>query len=333
MNRPPPRLYKSTETMDTENEKQLTAEEWDQLRERFRHSMMAKTEISKLAQNIDVIWPIRGKDEIPLKYLPLTHDELMITPGIVEKPERARLLADILIETMAFDDPFGEMAEHVDSSSRHDESAAKAMRELDVSADYPIALSNVAQETRDLCEFEEIKTVGDFIRFSQTMAQNVVVGGDFRTFLNSFVHEDEKAMARYLPVRPGRSGLHLAEALGLAVERLSKEEYLYFLEVAGGEPTAEDRKNVRHLSDREVAEMKRRLHAELTPLFEWFGEQTENLRDALAEGGASTDRYFVPLDNPNKEKVAIRLARLGLEDEERESTETKRGFFARFFGR
>lgn len=312
---------------------QLTAAEWDSIRERFRHSMMVKTEISKLAQNIDLNWPIRAKDEIPLKYLPLTYDELLMTPGIAEKPERARLLADIFIETMAFDDPFGEMAEHVDSSSKHDESAAKAMRTLEIPPDYPITLCNVARETRDLCESEGINTIGDFIEFSQNMAQNVVVGGDFRAFLNSFVHQDEKAMAAYLPIRPGRTGLHLAEALGLAVDRLGKEEYLYLLEANGGDPAPEDRKGVRILSDREMEAAKERLLAELKILFDWFGEQTDRLRDALAEGGSAVERFFVPLDNPNKEKVAAALARLSL-DEGGESSQTKtRGFFARIFGR
>ncbi len=318
---------------DTAPKEQLTAEEWNSIRERFRHSMMVKTEVSKLAQNIDLHWPIRGKDEIPLKYLPLTQEELMTTPGIAEKPERARLLADIFIETMAFDDPFGEMAEHVDSSSKHDESAAKAMRALEIPPDYPITLCNVAQETRGLCESEGIRTIGDFIEFSQNMAQNVVVGGDFRAFLNSFVHQDEKSMARYLPVRPGRTGLHLAEALGLAVDRLGKEEYLHFLEANGGEPSPEDRKGVRILSEKEMEPVKERLRGELKTLFDWFGPQTDKLRDALAEGGSAVERFFVPLENPNKEKTAIALARVSLDDDGPESDNQKRGFFARLFGR
>ncbi len=333
-NPPLTETFEETTTMEeTAPKGQLTADEWNSIRERFRHSMMVKTEISKLAQNIDLNWPIRAKDEIPLKYLPLTYEELMMTPGIAEKPERARLLADIFVETMAFDDPFGEMAEHVDSSSKHDESAAKAMRTLEIPADYPIALCNVARETRDLCESEGINTVGDFIEFSQNMAQNVVVGGDFRAFLNSFVHQDEKSMARYLPIRPGRTGLHLAEALGLAVDRLSKEEYLYFLETNGGDPAPEDRKGVRVLSDKEMEPVKERLRGELKTLFDWFGEQTDKLRDAFAEGGPAVDRFFVPLDNPNKEKAAAALARLSL-GEDGEGAETKkRGFFARLFGR
>lgn len=311
---------------------ELSAKEWDRIRDRFRRSMMVKTEIYKLAQNIDISWPLRGPDEIPLKYVPLSYDELMMTPGIAEKPERARLLADIFVETMAFDDPFGEMAEHVDSSSKHDESAAKAMRELGIPDEFPIALCNVSQETREFCVNESLTTIGDFIEFTQNMAQSVVVGGDFRAFLNSFVHQDEEAIAHYIPMRIGRKGLFLAEALGQAVDRLSKIEYLHFLEAYGGNPTADDRKGVQKMSEDDGAEAKLRIRRELSAVFEWFKEETDLLKDALAEGGNSLDRFFMPLENPNKEKVAKGFARLCLEEDE-ESTTRKRGFFRRLFGR
>lgn len=311
---------------------ELSAKEWDRIRDRFRRSMMVKTEVYKLAQNIDVNWPLRGTDEIPLKYVPLSYDELMMTPGIAEKPERARLLADILVETMAFDDPFGEMAEHVDSSSKHDESAAKAMRELGIPAEFPIALCNVSQETREFCVNESLTTIGDFIDFTQNMAQSVVVGGDFRAFLNSFVHQDEEAIAHYIPMRIGRKGLFLTEALGQAVDRLGKEEYLYFLEAYEGEPAADDRKGVRKLREDEGNAAKRRIRQELSAVFEWFSEEADLLKDALAEGGTSVDRFFMPLENPNMEKIAKGFARLCLENDE-ESTKKKSGFFRRLFRR
>ena len=56
------------------------------------------------------------------------------------------------------------------------------------------------------------------------MAQNVIVGGDFRKLLNALSHVDEQAIAEVLPFRRGATGLHLIEALALAAE-LAKEHW------------------------------------------------------------------------------------------------------------
>jgi hypothetical protein len=321
--------------MEIENTSGVTPEEWDNIRGRFRHSLMVKTELYKLGQNIDVAWPLRGKDEIPLKYLPLTLDELLLVPGIAENPSRIRTLVDIFAETLAFDDPFGEMAEHVDSSSKKDESAYKVMQELKIPAEFPIALCRISPETRQFCDSEGLETIGAFLEFTQTMAQSVVVGGDFRAFLNGFVHKDERAIATFLPLRPGREGLHLPEALGHLVENLSKEEYLHFLETFGGQPTADDRKGVAKLTPEQVAAAEASVVERCEKVFEWFSDQTDVLRDRLVEGGSSLERYFMHLENPNKETVAIGLSRMTLEPKEVEEEKPK-GLFARLaalFGR
>ena len=200
--------------MEIENTSGVTPEEWDNIRGRFRHSLMVKTELYKLGQNIDVAWPLRGKDEIPLKYLPLTLDELLLVPGIAENPSRIRTLVDIFAETLAFDDPFGEMAEHVDSSSKKDESAYKVMQELKIPAEFPIALCRISPETRQFCDSEGLETIGAFLEFTQTMAQSVVVGGDFRAFLNGFVHKDERAIATFSSSAARSRGAPLAGGIG-----------------------------------------------------------------------------------------------------------------------
>lgn len=310
---------------------EVSPDEWDSVRSRFKSSMMVKTDIGKLAQNIDASWPIKGSDEIPLKYIPLSLEELMMMPGIGEKPERIQLLVDILNETMAFDDPFSEMAEHVDSSSKHDDGAKRVLEKLQIPGNFPIDLCAISPETKEFCAAEEIRTIEQFIEFSQNMAQNVVVGGDFRNFLNVMAHPEEESIARYLPFRPGKKGLHLVEALGQTVTTLPPEAYLTLLDHFGGTPTATDRQGIQSMDkdgrNAAITECQSRINA----LLSWFHAEAQRAKDAVAEGSASIDRYFAILDNPNVEIVAKGLLQSTLSPD-RKTTREKKGFFSRLFG-
>lgn len=310
----------------------ITPEEWDSIRQRFRQSMMAKTEIAKLGQNVDITWPLKGRDEIPLKYLPLNLDELLMMPGIAEKPERVRTLIDIFSETMAFDDPFSEMAEHVDSSSKRDDGPRRNLEKKQVPLDFPIHLSGLSAETRSFCQAEEIASLEAFIEFAQNMAQSIVVGGDFRAFLNAMVQMDEAKLAEFVPIRPGKPGLHLAESFGLACKRFSPSERLFFLEEANATISAEDRRDVDRLSPEQRDQTRRHYHALGQDILGYFERETPRLRDVFAEGPTSVERYFVALDNPQREKLAAELARLALFESAGEKTERK-GFFSRLFGK
>lgn len=307
----------------------VNADRWDNIRERFRSSMMVKTEIHKLAQNIDAAWPHKGTDEIPLKYIGLTFDELHMMPELGGKLDRIKLLMDILEETMAFDDPFGEMAEHVDSSSKKDDSALKTLQKLEINAAYPLRFCLIEKETKVFCESEGLNTVGEFIEFTQNMAQNIVVGGDFRAFLNSFVSGDAKQIAQYMPLRAGMSGLHLAEAIGQYFETLADEEYTDLLTRHNCELSADDRRQ-RRLSGEEQLELDARVNRDLNILLEFFEDEAARLRDAFAEGGSAPERFFVPLDNRNKERLGLLILKSICMPEEKKE---KKSFFSRLFGR
>ena len=301
-----------------------TPEQWDDVRSRFKQSMMVKTELAKLAQNIDVTWPLRGKEEVPLKYLPHPMDELFMMPEIAEKPERLGLLVSILEETMAFDDPFGEMAEHVDSSSKKDDAAEKTMRALDIPGDFPITLCALSPETLGFCEAEQIHTVGEFVETSQKMAQNVVVGGDFRGFLNAFIHMDETALAAYLPLRRGNPGLHLAESIALLInQRLPAEQAVLYRRYEAqlpaaliGTPKTDPEAAFTNAVDT------------LQAHFDYFTAEVATLKAALGDDGNAGERFFMPIGQAELEKVALGLAREGLFPPER-----KKGLLSRLFGR
>lgn len=306
---------------------------WNSLRERFKTSMMAKTEINKLAQNLDLSWPIRSRDEIPLKYLPLTIDEVVLMPGIVEAPDRLQLLVEILSETLAFDDPFSEMAEYVDSSSKKDDGTQKALEKFGIPIDFPIQLCALGKETREFIRAESIHTLGEFIDFSQTMAQSIVVGGDFRAFLNALAHPEEATIATFLPYRPGHKGLQLAEAVAQTLDLFDPSERLFILEQAGAPIEARDRRETLLLSTEQQTSVlaKARNHMEL--IYGWFESSREDLANASAEGPGFIERIFVPLENPQTETVSLWLVRESLNLETPTAhTQKKKGFFSRFFG-
>lgn len=309
----------------------VSKQEWDAIRERFKSSMMVGTEMAKLASNVDRVWPLKGRDEVPLKYLPLTLEELHMLPGIAEQPKRIRLMVDIFEETMAFDDPFGEMAEQVDSSSRHDDKPLKVLKDLGIPKDYPMDLCNITAETRKFCEDEDLKTIGDFLLFAQNMAQNVVVGGDFRAMLNSFTSQDERAISQFLPYRPNFSGLHLPEALGHIARGLSPEEFVFLLQRFGGKPS-DEQKQIRALNQAEVTALEERLKSQSHKLFGFFEQETVELAEIVREGGARKERYFMVLNDPQLETVAGAVAAI-MTGQASAGKARKKGFFARLFGR
>ena len=293
---------------------------------------MAKTEIGKLAQNLDLSWPIRGRDEIPLKYLPLTLDEMHMMPGIAEAPDRIQLLVDILSETLAFDDPFSEMAEYVDSSSKKDDGTVKALEKFGVPIDFPIQLCALCKDTREFIRAESIHTLGEFIEFSQSMAQSIVVGGEFRSFLNALAHPEEQTIAKFLPHRPGQKGLQLAEAIAQGLTLFDPSERLFLLERSGAPIEAKDRRETLLLSnERQEAVFSKSRHY-MDAVFDWFKGSREALANAHAEGITHFERHFVPLQNEQKEKVSMWLALQALDLEVTTVKKKKKGFFSRLFG-
>ena len=196
-----------------------SAEEWDEVRRGFSESIMIDTQITSLAQNLDgPDWPIKGEEETPANYIDLTRSEaleLLALKGL--SPDKLDLLVVILRETLAFDSPFGDMVEQNTVASARDNVLLRNMAKLGISENFPISLTALATDTREFCRLEQITTLGVFAVFAQSMAQNVIVGGDFRKLLNALSHVDDAALAELLPLRRGaQGGLHLVEALAQA---------------------------------------------------------------------------------------------------------------------
>lgn len=250
-----------------------TAKEWDAVRGAFASSIMVETALSSLAQNLDgPDWPIKAKDETPARYVDLGLDEaieLLQLKG--QPPERIDQLVAIMKETLAFDAPFGEMVEQAEAAAERDNQLLRNLNRLGISEIFPLTLTNLDRVTREFCELENLTTLAEFAVFAQGMAQNVIVGGDFRKLLNALSHIDEAALAEVLPFRPGTKGVHLPEALAQAV-------------------VAPDSA------------------ARVDAATKWFRTEIAAIEQTLAAGG-SLERQFVVLCNPELERKATALLR------------------------
>jgi len=289
---------------------QDSALEWDKVRKSFATSIMVDTALSSLAENLDgPEWPGAAKKDTPADYIDLDYNEAM---GMLTSrgyaPESMEQLIEILRETLAFDDPFGDMVEHSEAAADADNPILENLKKLEIPESFPISLSSLSKDAKEFCELEKLSTLAEFAVFAQGMSQNVIVGGDFKTLLNALSHIDEKAIAKFLPFRPGSKGLHLVEAIGGVARNLRSLEKDKLK--AGGDPSIETAAHVGEV----VA---------------YFPDDLAAMKARVVAGG-EVSREVMVLQDPATEPVAERLLQDYLP--QKESTK-KSGWFGRLFGR
>ncbi len=254
------------------SENKFTAKDWDEIRSAFAASIMVNTPLSSLAQNLDgPDWPVRGKEETPAAYIDLSYEEMLAMLQMKGMPaSRADFLVTLLKETLAFDNPFGEMVAQSEASALKDNQLLKNLAKLDIPESFPIGLTALTPDTIEFCKLENLKTLGEFCIFAQGMSQNVIVGGDFRKLLNALSHIDEASLTESLPFRVGARGLHLPEALVQA--------------------------------SRSTVPQKR-----ATQSVEWFSAEFEQLKKDIKAGTTTPERYLQVLGNADAERRADEL--------------------------
>jgi hypothetical protein len=319
-------------------EGKFIAKDWDEVRMGFHTSIMVDTSLNSLAQNLDAPdWPLHGKEETPAKYIDLSFEELQLVPGLAAHPERVDHLITILRETLAFDDPFGEMVDQSTALGDRENPLLKNLAKLEIPTSFPIEFSMVSADTKEFCQLEKITTLGEFANFAQSMPPHVIVGGDFRTLLNALAHVNEEALAAILPFRPGSKGLHLPEALGQLVESMPVSERLALFKRLGGRLTAEEQEKAARLDRNELKQVESGLRERAARVIAVFKTELDELTASLKEGG-SLERYLVVLEDPVQEALAMELlepvlreagAPLGAEAEGAKGG--LRGFLARWF--
>jgi len=313
--------------------------EWDDIRKKFRHSIMATTPLTSLAQNLDTEeWPHSGEEEKPSKYIEFSYDELLMMPEIAGNADKADHLIGILKETLAFDDPFGDMVAQVEETAAKDNPILKTLGRLNIPATYPLALSNFSEGTRIVCASEGVKTIGEFANLGQQMSTRVVLGGDFRNALNALTHGDEEGIGQFLPFRKGSTGLHLPEAVGLLIAGLPRPEQLALAKAYGAKLNHADSAAAKALTREQQEKIETGLRTSLTAALEWFKDQKEALQK-LVEGGGTYERYFVNLNDPAREAIAVKLTAAALKVAAKPAAaaasgdKKKGGLFSRLFGK
>ncbi|MGE9292339.1 MAG: hypothetical protein ACQKBW_01880 [Puniceicoccales bacterium] len=310
--------------------------DWDEVRSGMTPTM-SEVRLKALAEESGLSeWPLRGKGEVPGKYIDYTWEELHELHGLAENPDRIDLLIDILRETIAFEDPFGEMVATVDAATQREDKIGRNLVRLEIDKEFPLNFSGLSPETIDFCQAEDIRTLGQFADFSHRMAQIVVVGGDFKSLLSGLSAPDEQAIARYLPFRPGHKGLHLPEAIGLVLNQLAENEKYTLLKRFGAKlgPIESAKAN---LTKEQAAQLEEVLMQKVIEQCLYFNKQVPEL-DQKIRSGVTLERIFMVLNDPEKEVIAIRVTarylkqRSGAVDDGEEPVK-KKGFFGRFFGR
>lgn len=316
--------------------------DWNDVRTAFATSIMVDTSLNSLSQNLDgPAWPIKGKDETPSKYIDLTLHEVVDLLALKGQPEeRVDDLIAILRDTLAFDQPFGEMVAQVETSAKQDTQLIKNLSRIDVPESLPLAFVALSADTRDFCRREKIATIGEFAAFAQSLAQSVIVGGEFRTLLNALSHLDEKTLAGHLPLRAGTRGLHLPEALALAVRAHPAPIQAALAKKAGAKLPPAEQALLPQADERQVEAAEAALRQLATDAFASPAFHTSRM--ALLnehKSGVSLERLVIPLAHPSMECIVSRLLAPHLKTG-RTGNETtisasppKKGFFARLFSR
>lgn len=305
-----------------------SAEEWNHIRKRFFNSILNDTEIAKLGQNVGIAWPFKGKGETASKYIEYDFEELKSVPGLVGKPRRIQILMDILRETLAFDDPFSDMVDTVESESEEDDTFERILAKLEIPPSYPREFIHFEPDTRELLKSEGVHSLLEVIHFGQKIARNVVVGGDLKTFLNGLAHKDEVGIARHLPYRRGIRGLHLAEATGLIARDLPEAAQLRLLAQADHSLSEEEIAKLEKASSLNTEAAIKSAVNQVAKVSEWFTAEAADLEQVFSTGG-SPERYFIMINDPRLERIALELAKLhlGIDDSK------KSGFFGKLFSR
>ncbi|NBB79413.1 MAG: hypothetical protein GVY36_08205 [Verrucomicrobia bacterium] len=289
---------------------------------------MKETEMAILGQNAGFSWPFKGSGETPEKYIQYDFEELQSVPGLIGKKSRIRRLFDILRETLAFDDPFSELANSLEAEGETDFTFERILSKYNIPLDFPVHLLHFSPEVEALIKREQIRTLVELVHHGQNSAPDDAEAQDLKDFLNGLAHKDEIGIARHIPFRPNVWGLHLIEAIGLIAEKLPENAQVHLLSLTDARLMPQEEAVLENV-DIESAEASLATATDrVAAAQDWFKEESEELEEVRQKEGA-LDRLFIAINHPERERLGLALAKLtlGCVDDK------KSGLFGRLFGR
>lgn len=276
----------------------VTESDWNRIRLGFQNSIMAETGLNSLSEDMGLgSWPIEGEDETPSKYTHLSFDAICAHPTFAVRPELLNQLVSILNNTLAFDDPFGDMVISSGEAEAQDNEILKTMEKLQIPPEFPLSLAHLSSDTTDLCKREELTTLEELASFAQRMAQQIVIGGDLRDFINSLANVDETGISGFIPFRPGSKGLHVIEATSLLIKDLPDPFRYAICERYGAHLDHDQKVKANEAIRQQIAEKDATVRDAVRERLVWFNGEDDEIRSHLSSG-QTLDRMVMVLNDP-----------------------------------
>ena len=199
---------------------------WDKISFRVQGSPFEDLSVSGLAKNVGTRpWKrpgATGSGDTVSRYIYFSFEELLEVEKLDLKS--AKLLLEICEALFQMEEEYSGMGSFEQVDKQATQQRLRFVEEYGLHEDFPITLSNLDEDLRELCESEDIFTFVDLMGFLDRLSDKAIIGGSYRDLQNIFAHGDEKGLSRYFPYRPGYRGFHLPETLLFMLKRLSRSE-------------------------------------------------------------------------------------------------------------
>ena len=286
------------------------ASRWDRISFRVQGSPFEDLSMSGLAKNVGIRpWKRPGakvKGDTVSRYIYFSFQELLEIEKLDLKS--AKLLLEICEALFQMEEEYSGMGSFDQVDKQATLQRLRFVEEFGLNHDFPIALSNLDEDLRELCASEDVFTFVDLMGFLDRLSDKAMIGGSYRDLQNIFAHGDEKGLSCYFPYRPGYRGFHLPETLFFILKRLSRpklDEVLAYYK----------RRTKRHFLGGRQAELPSVVETKLLPMvFEslaYFARRQTQLLSRLHDD-AYLGRELMHLNDRQLERVLHWLVQLSL---------------------
>lgn len=292
------------------NDMEQLAARWDKIAFSIQGSPFEDLKVRDLAKNVGTQpWKRPGgrvKGDTVARYIYFSFEELLSVEKLDLKS--ATLLLEICETLFMMEREYEALGALDKIDELANQQRSRFFDEFGLFEDFPVALSNLRPDLRELCAAEGVITFVDLMGFLDRLADRAMIGGPYRVLQNIFAHGDEKGLCANFPFRPGYRGFHLPEALSFALDRITAKEMEaledYFNNRGKGGLFGLKRKELPTVVERVL----------LPAIFEcllYFGRRDPDSLDRLYDIDDLT-RQMLHLHSPSREGLLFWLTQLAL---------------------